>query len=188
VSADLDERDDRDDARDRRALLERFPRSEWRRGDSSEAAFWLEIHDGFRHGCATLGELGDDYRGGRLTAAGLAARAAPMLRGFIVHLSGHHRIEDDHYFPAFRSAEPRLARRFDALAADHETLQHDIDTTLAALDALTAAVRHETSGAAAAQAAAERYGRDSAVLFDRLCRHLSDEENLVVPLLLARGA
>lgn len=184
MTADLDEHDARAQMR---ALLERFPRSEWRREHASEAAFWLEIHDGFRHGCATLGELGDDYRRGRLAAAGLAARAAPMLRGFIAHLSGHHRIEDDHYFPTFRSAEPRLARAFDALAADHETLQHDIDTTLAALDALTAAVRHETSGAAAAQAAAERYVRASALLFDRLCRHLSDEENLVVPLLLARG-
>lgn len=185
VNLDIDERDGWPEPL--RALLARFPRSEWRRDPYSEAAFWLDIHDGFRRGSAAIAALGADHRAQRLTAAGLAARAAPTLRAFVAHLGGHHRIEDAHYFPAFRSAEPRLTRGFDALARDHETLHRDIDAALAALDTLTRAARQEEAGAAARQAA-EHYVRASAALLDRLGRHLDDEEDLVVPLLLERGA
>jgi predicted glycoside hydrolase/deacetylase ChbG (UPF0249 family) len=146
----------------------------------------MESHDGFRRGCAALADLNEGFRARRSTPAGLAARAAPSLRGLIAHLDGHHRIEDHHYFPAFRSAEPRLASGFEALVADHHALQRDIDAALASLAALTAAADAQADGAAAVRAA-EQFVRDSAGLYAKLVRHLSDEEDLVVPLMLERG-
>ena len=45
--------------------------------------------------------------------------AGPRLQTLLGNLHGHHQIEDHHYFPVFRQAEPRLAAGFGLLANDH---------------------------------------------------------------------
>jgi hypothetical protein len=170
-------------------LLDRHPRDSWRLDRSSHASFWLAIHDGFRHEIGGLEAAGDDFLRGRAGAPQLAAVGAPRVRGLIAHLRGHHEVEDFHYFPAFREQEPRLARGFDTLAADHAALQQDVDAALAALRELLAAAARPTSpqDPGSAEHAAERFIDASARLGRHLTRHLADEEDLVVPLLLERG-
>ena len=104
----------------------------------------------------------------------------------IAHLQGHHEIEDFHYFPSFRETEKRLAAGFDALERDHEQLQQSIGAALAAADAFWVAAQSVEPPSAAQLGAAERYLKASQELFDRLLRHLSDEEDLVIPLLIDR--
>jgi len=168
-------------------LLERHPRATWSAQTSPTVQFWLEVHDSFRRECVALAMAGDDGRGGRLTARELAAVSAPRLRAMVGHLHGHHEIEDYHYFPTFREAEPRLAPGFDLLANDHALLHADIARALGALSELVAAADASAPGAAAAQHAADRYLRESDMLYRRLIRHLGDEEDLIIPLLLERG-
>lgn len=170
-----------------RVLFDRHPRDSWNLERSSHAGFWLEIHDGFRYELAGLDAAGDDFRRGHVGAPQLAAIGAPRLHGLIAHLRGHHEIEDFHYFPVFRAQEPRLARGFDTLAADHVALQRDIDAALATLRELLAAAERPLAASSAAQHAADRFIEASARLGRRLQRHLADEEDLVVPLLLERG-
>lgn len=165
-----------------RVLFDRHPRDTWNLDRSSHAGFWLEIHDGFRHEIGGLDAAGEDFWRGRVGAPQLAAIGAPRLRGLIAHLRGHHEIEDFHYFPVFREQEPRLARGFDTLTADHVALQRDIDAALAALRELLVAAELPS-----AQHAAERFIQANAQLGRRVKRHLVDEEDLVVPLLLERG-
>jgi hypothetical protein len=174
---------------ERSVLLERHPRATWSAQTSPTVQFWLEVHDDFRREAVELTMAGDSAREGRLAARELAAFAAPRLRTMIAHLHGHHEIEDYHYFPTFREAERRLAPGFDLLANDHVLLNEDIQRALAALAALVAAA--DAQGAASASAArhvAERYVSESDRLYRRLVRHLSDEEDLIIPLLLERGA
>jgi hypothetical protein len=163
-------------------LLERHPRATWPTARSANVAFWLDLHARLRRDCAGLRAAGDDYLRARDTPAQLAAVAGPRLRGLVAAMQGHHQIEDHEYFPAFRRTEPALARGFDLLEAEHAALLRDVDAALAALAELRA-----TTEAKDAELAARRYVASADALCDRLMRHLSDEEDLVVPLLMERG-
>src|SRR5687767_1635971 len=104
-------------------------------------------------------------------------------------MHGHHQIEDFEYFPEFRRAEPRLAAGFDRLEREHAGLSRAVEAAAAALVELRAAAERpaEPATAATPKLAAQRYVDAAANLSADLLRHLSDEENLVVPLLLERG-
>jgi len=143
------------------------------------------VHEHLRRDAVGLVAAGSDYASGRSSPAQLAVIAAPRLRGLIVAMHGHHQIEDLHYFPAFRSEEPRFAAAFDRLERDHASLHGSVEAALAALAELrNAAARPEP--AATQQLAAQRYVAAAAQLASALLRHLEDEENLVVPLLIER--
>jgi hypothetical protein len=148
------------------------------------AAFWLEVHEHLRRDAAGLEAAGNDYSGGRSSPAQLAVVAAPRLHGLIAAMHGHHQIEDFHYFPAFRRAEPKLARGFDRLESEHASLSRSVEVALGALGELRATVEHASNPAASTpRLAAERYVAAAAELCRDLLHHLDDEERLVVPLL-----
>jgi hypothetical protein len=169
-------------AREVRAQLERHPRAAWRTDPSPTARLWLEIHDGFRRESDGLVALLDEHRGRR--AAELAVVSGRRLDSLIARLRGHHEIEDFEYFPAFRALEPKLAPGLDMLASDHARLQRLVDAALAARSELLAAVEHDT---AATPWAIDRYASRTGELCRALGRHLHDEEELVIPLLLERS-
>jgi hypothetical protein len=171
-------------------LLERHPRATWPAAGSASVAFWLQVHDRLRRDASGLDAAAEDYRRGRSSPVELAVIAAPRLRGLVAAMQGHHRIEDFEYFPEFRRAEPRLAAGFDCLEREHAALSRAVDAALAALAELRAAAERpaEPAGAATLKLAAQRYVEAAARLSTELLRHLNDEESLVVPLLLERGA
>lgn len=98
-------------------------------------------------------------------------------------MQGHHQIEDFEYFPEFRRAEPRLAAGFDRLEREHARLNISVDAAVAALGELRATAERAAEPATL-KLAAQRYVDAAATLRANLLRHLHDEENLVVPLLL----
>jgi hypothetical protein len=153
-------------------------------------AFWLRVHDRLRRDAAGLDAAAEDYRRGRSSPLELAVLAAPRLRAFVAALQGHHQIEDFEYFPEFRRAEPRLAAGFDSLEREHAALSRAAEAAHAALAELHAAADRpaEPGGADTLKLAAQRYVDAAAKLSVELLRHLSDEESLVVPLLLESGA
>ena len=167
-------------------LLERHPRATWPTAGSASVAFWLGVHERLRRDAAGLDAAGDEYRAGRSSPAQLAVIAAPRLRGLVAAMQGHHQIEDFEYFPEFRRAEPRLAAGFDRLEREHAALNRNVDAALAALGELRAAAERaaEPASAATLKLAAQRYVDAAALVSADLLRHLHDEENLVVPLLL----
>lgn len=167
-------------------FLERHPRATWPTSQSAAATFWLEVHDHLRRDSAGLTAASTDYRG---SPSQLAAVAAPRLRGLVAAMHGHHQIEDFHYFPALRRAEPTLAAGFDRLEREHVSLNRSIDAALAALRELHAAVGTPAvpSSPSTVQLAVQRYVDAAAALRRELEAHLNDEENLVVPLLIEHG-
>jgi len=166
-----------------RALVESYPPEGWRAHPQFTALieFWLERHLMFRQ---LQGALLDDTRaflGGARDPAGYARGLSRNAGLFLNELHGHHRIEDLHYFPALKGLDPRLAAGLDLLDADH----HALDPLLAGLaDRANAVLRDLGSGGRGADPA----GR-LAVELERfaglLDRHLTDEEEIVVPILLA---
>lgn len=186
MSLDLDQRGAWPD--ELKVLLQRFPRETWREQRSATAQFWLDVHDGFRRETASALAVIEDYRAGRRTARDFGIISAPRLRMLVAHLHGHHHIEDLHYFPAFRSADARLAPGIDALAGDHRFLLRAIEELMTASDSLLAALAQEAPGLAAeaARYAADSLAGASELFATRLLKHLHDEEDLVIPLMLDR--
>jgi len=170
-------------AREVRARLERHPRASWRKDPPPAARFWLEIHDGFRRESDGLVALLDEQRGQR-GAAELAVVSGRRLESMIMRLRGHHEIEDFEYFPAFRALEPKLAPGLDVLASDHARLQRLVEEALAARSELLATIENDAD---ATPWATDRYASRTGELCRALTRHLHDEEELIIPLLLERG-
>jgi hemerythrin-like domain-containing protein len=171
---------------DLRLLLDRHPRPTWPGHPNLGALsrFWLERHAMFRELGRALGQGAVELREGRLEPAAFQPWFAPRMQLFLQQLHHHHLIEDHNYFPAFRVAEPRLARGFEVLEADHGTIDqaiHDLarasNGLLAALQAPTADVPGATAGLATSLPA----------FLHRLGRHLGDEEDLLIPLILERS-
>ena len=165
-----------------RFLVEKYPRDIWEGHGNFDALtrFWLSRHLEFRRAVALLLEE---------TAAGLDRRQAPEMAarrlagitGFLIDaLHTHHTIEDQHYFPIFTATEPRLARGFEILDADHHALHRHLDALTQGTRALLDAVREGADPAPAIgrhRVLTERFGTF-------LDRHLIDEEDLIVPIVL----
>jgi hypothetical protein len=169
-----------------RALIERYPREVWTGHENlgQMCQFWLSRHRMFRELAAGIDDATARYRDGKLSAPQFAQYFAPRLQFFLQQLHAHHQIEDFHYFPIFRKAERGLLRGFDVLESDHAALHHDIETTVTAANDL---LRGLAGDAGAVARATDAYTAASGSLFKGLKRHLDDEEDLIVPIILDRG-
>jgi len=169
-----------------RTLLEKYPREVWpgHANLGETARFWLERHQGFRDLGASLRHATSEFREDGLAADEFRRFFAPRLQFFLQSLEGHHQIEDLHYFPVFRAAESRLTKGFDVLENDHEAIHGDI---LRVVDAANALLGKMESDDDARRVATDRYANESERLLKGLARHLDDEEDLIVPVILDQG-
>jgi hypothetical protein len=171
---------------DLRVLIERYPREVWPDHPNlgQTARFWLQRHAMFRELGAALQAGTGAFREGEVAPAAFKGWFVPRLRFFLGELDGHHRIEDHAYFPLFRAADARLARGFDVLEGDHETIHHALERTAARAGAFLQAPEHDRD---AVLRAADAYADEADALLRGLIRHLDDEEDLIVPMILDRG-
>ncbi len=169
-----------------RLLSERYPRETWQTHANlgAMAQFWLQRHDMFRAIAGGLTEATTGFRDGSVSATDFRAWFPPRLQFFLQQLNSHHQIEDLHYFPIFQAAEAKLAQGFDVLEADHGTIHQSIDATVNAANTL---LRTAVNDADALRTAGDAYAAASGTLMRQLSRHLGDEEELIVPLILDRG-
>jgi hypothetical protein len=171
---------------DLRVLVERYPREQWQ-GHSNlggMARFWLSRHDMFRELAGMMLSMETQFRAGTLPAAEFPRQFVPRLQFLLQQLGVHHQIEDLHYFPIFRAADERLARGFDVLEGDHHAIHADMDATVTAANALLRAL---SGDADTLRRCGDDYAVASGALLKGLIRHLDDEEDLIVPLILDRG-
>lgn len=168
-------------------LLRRHPREGW--GENADlgdlARFWLTRHDGFRQLGGALTDALTRFREGEVEAMQFGGYFAPRLQHFLTELHHHHMIEDQHYFPLFAAAETRLARGFDILENDHELIHERIGRVIASANGLLGLL--EGGDSDRIRRAADTYAADSDLLVNGLLRHLDDEEDLIVPLMIERG-
>lgn len=166
-------------------LVRRYPRETWQdhRNLGGVARMWLGRHGMFRELGDALAARTDAFREGKAgDARAFIGWLAPRFNFFLSELHGHHSIEDQHYFPVFRAADARLAHGFDILDADHVMIDRFIHELAEAGVALDRAIA--SGGATDAQS--ERLTQRFDATIGALARHLDDEEDLIVPLILER--
>ncbi|GAA4115046.1 hemerythrin domain-containing protein [Aminobacter aganoensis] len=171
---------------DLRWLVDKYPREDWFDHDNVHgmASMWLQRHDMFRELGAMLTTGIGDYREGRMDAQQFARWFAPRLNHFLGNLDGHHNVEDHHYFPVFANAETRLRPGFEILDADHHLIHEALERNAETASAFLRALKESEDSQ---RFAADAYADENARLVAMLTRHLDDEEDLIIPLILDRG-
>ncbi|SMX32623.1 hemerythrin domain-containing protein [Actibacterium lipolyticum] len=166
-----------------RVLLSEYPRDMWEshRNFDGLTRFWLERHLMFRDTLARLQTEAEAMLDGKTDGRRYQHQTQRLAGFFLNQLHGHHQIEDHHYFPQLSALETKLESGFEILDADHHALDGYIhrmaDTTNALL---------QTDPANLTDAAGEMH--KSLLRFAPfLDRHLIDEEELIVPVILKHG-
>jgi len=167
-------------------LREVHPQPLWRgHANYGEMAdFWLQVHHSLREHGRELAAATEALREGRSDAAGFEPLFVPRFNHFIQHLHGHHQIEDSAYFPRFRALDPRMAAGFDILEHDHGLIHLQLLASVGSARELLAAL---PQGGEEQRRAVDAYAAASGQLLALLMRHLSDEEDLVIPAILEHG-
>jgi len=174
-SLDLETRQGLPDAL--RVLVEAYPREAWETHANfgQLVQFWMQRHMMFRQ---LVGILRDDaarLSDGVIAFEDYAPRLSHYAGTLLNELHGHHQIEDQHYFPQLVTLDARVERGFDLLEADHEAMD---------------GVLHTMASSANAVLQGGEIGRfdDRLSRFGSLLeRHLTDEEEIVVPVILHTG-
>ncbi|MGI9393401.1 MAG: hemerythrin domain-containing protein [Boseongicola sp.] len=165
-----------------RVLLEDYPREAWGSHDNFSALirFWLERHLMFRRLLEALENETFRALDGNMEARLYVSRLSRYGSLFVGELHGHHTVEDTHYFPQLKPLEAKLERGFDILDRDHHAIDGHLETFTEEANAVLRAVSDKGDWKAAT--GDFRHGLQRMTRF--LDRHLTDEEELVVPVLL----
>jgi len=160
-----------------RVLVEAYPREVWETHANfgQLVQFWMQRHMMFRQ---LVGILSDDATR-RANGAMSFDDYAPRLThyaGMLLHeLHGHHHIEDQHYFPQLVTLDTRIERGFDLLETDHQAMDGELHDM--------ASSANEVLQGGEVGSFHDRLARFSTLLE----RHLTDEEEIIVPVILHTG-
>ncbi len=167
-------------------LLAEYPRDGWDAdpGFDGLIRFWLDRHLMFRRLMTELRDGTEALLDRKMDDQRYVALTSRYGGMFVNGLHEHHTIEDTYYFPKLVQQDARIEKGFAILDQDH----HDLDGFLSSFVSRA----NEVIGVAAdrdrLQTSAGRFRDELAQLEGLLNRHLVDEEELIVPVILRYGA
>ena len=169
-----------------RVLLADYPRDGWETdpGFDGLIRFWLDRHLMFRRLMREMRDATEALLDRKLDANRYAAMTSRYGGMFVNGLHEHHTIEDTHYFPKLVTKDARIAKGFTILDKDH----HDLDTLLADFVTRANEVLGQTNNREGLQTSAGLFRDELAKLETLMNRHLIDEEELIVPVILHYGS
>ncbi len=166
-----------------RILLKDYPRNDWENhpGFKDKTRQWLDAHLMFRR----LGEVVrldiEDYLDKDQDAQQFASRLSFFGNRLVGNLHGHHGWEDHYYFPELSAADPRFDAGLAILEQDHANLDSVLEEFTSAANRTIKLVQLDENSArdeaGKLHSAIER-------IEELLQRHLRDEEELAVPIIL----
>ena len=180
----LAERDQLPDAL--RILLADYPREGWETdpGFDGLIRFWLDRHIMFRRLMAELRSGTEALLDRKMDDQRFVAMTSRYGGMFVNGLHEHHMIEDTHYFPKLVQQDARIEKGFAILDQDH----HDLDVFLSGFVERANEVIGTATDRDKLHTSAGRFGEELTLLERLLDRHLVDEEELIVPVILRYGA
>ncbi len=163
-----------------RVLVTELPRETWEAHPNfgGMVQFWLERHLMFRK---LLSMLQDDARSAldqKMTFEAYTPRLSRFAGLFLNELHNHHHIEDSHYFPRLVSLDTRLERGFEILDSDHHAIDAFLNDMATAANDVLQSNDDKKIGPFETQLAKFQ---------TLLNRHLTDEEEIIVPVILKTG-
>ena len=166
-----------------RILLAQYPRDEWsgHPGFKDKTQQWLAAHQMFRRLSEYVRLDTEQYLNGDKDADDYAARLSYRGNALVGNLHGHHAWEDYSYFPELSAADRRFEDGLEILEKDHQeldvVLEHFTNSAIRAIKLIHFGENSARDEAGKLHSASQR-------IEAFLQRHLSDEEELAVPIIL----
>jgi hemerythrin-like domain-containing protein len=166
-----------------RSLLWDLPRDSWQAHPAFARSIqnWMGAHQMFRQLGAIVQEDSETFLDKGMETDRYAGRLAHFGNLLVRNLHGHHTWEDRSYFPELQAADPRFTDGLEMLEGDHAELDALLDRFTRGANRVVQLATLDPSQMA------DEAGpvRDMAEqLTGFLHRHLTDEEDLIVPILL----
>ncbi|MCG3882084.1 hemerythrin domain-containing protein [Psychrobacter sp. Ps3] len=158
-------------------LYNKLPPDQWFGADYAyKTSGWLKVHTNIRKRQRILMQISDAYISGEFDWSEYRSQILKRINMHVLKLHQHHEVEDEGFFPEFVSMYPKLAPAFEILGHDHEYLNELLDKLQIQNDQLA---RSEIED----KALAEELHKTLVAVTDLLQQHLTDEEDLVIPIL-----
>jgi iron-sulfur cluster repair protein YtfE (RIC family) len=166
-----------------RVLLQDYPRDSWDANPHFKQATqnWLGAHQMFRRLGKIVRTETERYLERNRDPEDFAARLSYYGDALVRNLHGHHGWEDHSYFPELSAADPRFDAGIEILEKDHEALDAVLDQFTQVANRTIKLIRLDPPSAHS-EAGALHTVAETIEAF--LARHLSDEEELAVPIIL----
>ncbi len=168
-----------------RVLLAAYPRDGWTNdpGFDGLIRFWLDRHLMFRRLLSEMTTKSEALLDRKMDPQRFGAVMSRYGGIFVNGLHEHHTIEDTHYFPVLSQKDDRISKGFDILDADHHAIDRHLADFVDHANGTIKTLDHRDRLQSAAGDLHDHLG----LLHRLLDRHLTDEEELVVPVILKYG-
>jgi hypothetical protein len=166
-----------------RVLLEDYPRDSWptHAGFKDKTRQWLGAHQSFRRLSATVCKDAESFLDGDEDAKDYVDQLVYRGGALVRNLHGHHGWEDHSYLPELSAADPRFDAGLEILEKDHIALHELLDSFTESANRAIAMIQLDD----------EKHRSEVGALYTAaqtiealLQRHLADEEELAVPIIL----
>jgi len=164
-------------------LLADYPRDIWKAhpGFKDKTEQWLGAHQSFKRLIASLRKDTELFLDGSRDARDFGSRLAYRGSILVGNLHGHHSWEDHSYFPELSAADSRFDAGLAILEKDHAVLHQVLDRFT---EHANHVLRLTQLDKAKARDDAGKLHSVSETIESLLHRHLGDEEELAVPIIL----
>ena len=158
-------------------LFNKLPPDQWFSADYAyKTSGWLKVHTNIRKRQRILTQISAGYQSGEYDWAAYRSQMLKRISLHILKLHQHHSLEDEGFFPEFIRMYPQLQAGFEILGRDHVRLDALLDKLQVQNDTLA---RSEVED----KMLAEQLNQTLVDATDLLSQHLTDEEDLVIPIL-----
>ncbi len=166
-----------------RFLLADYPRDSWEShaGFKDKTRQWLGAHQMFRRVSTTVRKDIEQFLDGKKDPQEFGSKLSYRGGSLVNNLHGHHFWEDSVYFPELFAADPRFKTGLDILEKDHEVLHGVLDEFTNKANRVIQLIQLDNKQVQD-EAGALRGAAGS--IETLLQRHLGDEEELAVPIIL----
>lgn len=164
-------------------LLEKYPRETWQAhpGFRDKTRQWLSAHRLFRQLATNVSADTEAYLDRELAPDDYAERLSHSGGRLVGSLHRHHGWEDYSYFPELSAADPRFDAGLEVLEKDHADLDLVLESLTRSANRAIKLIHLDQSQAR--DEVGQLHGV-SQTINAFLKRHLNDEEELAVPIIL----
>ena len=166
-----------------RFLLDQYPRDGWdaHPGFKEKTRHWLGAHQMFRRVAERIRLDAEKLLNKDMALDDYAGRLSYYGGNLVGNLHGHHGWEDHSYFPELAKADPRFEAGLELLEQDHADLDKVLDDFTRHANRV---IKLSELDEAQARDEAGCVHKTAQTIEAFLKRHLNDEENLAVPIIL----
>lgn len=164
-------------------LLDAYPRDSWEAhpGFREQTKHWLGAHQMFRKLGRIIRTETEMYLDKARSPDEFAARLAYYGDILVRNLHGHHGWEDHSYFPELAAADPRFEAGLEILEKDHQELDIVLERFSKSANRVIQLVELEPKPARMEAGDLHKIAKSIEAFLER---HLGDEEELAVPIIL----